>query len=76
MDYLLNVIRAIIDMLPGRCKTINSILSLWYLSSTPLFTQHYFTASQYLSLRAWAPQRSPVHCETMIQTVELLSQYP
>lgn len=25
MDYLLNVIRAIIDMLPGRCKTISSI---------------------------------------------------
>lgn len=28
MDSLLNVIRAIIDMLPGRCKTINSSFSL------------------------------------------------
>lgn len=28
MDSLLNVIRAIIDMLPGRCKTINSSLSM------------------------------------------------
>lgn len=35
MDSLLNVIRAIIDMLPGRCKTINSSLTLWYLPSTP-----------------------------------------
>lgn len=35
MDSLLNVIRAIIDMLPGRCKTINSSLALWYLPSTP-----------------------------------------
>ena len=38
MDSLLNVIRAIIDMLPGRCKTINSSLSLWYLPSTPLLS--------------------------------------
>lgn len=37
MESLLNVIRAIIDMLPGRCKTINSSFSLWYLPSTPLF---------------------------------------
>lgn len=35
MDSLLNVIRAIIDMLPGRCKTINSSFTLWYLPSTP-----------------------------------------
>lgn len=38
MDSLLNVIRAIIDMLPGRCKTINSSLSLWSLPSTPLLS--------------------------------------
>lgn len=39
MDSLLNVIRAIIDMLPGRCKTINSSLSLSLVPSlhpTPL----------------------------------------
>lgn len=38
MDSLLNVIRAIIDMLPGRCKTINSSLTLWYLPSTLLLS--------------------------------------
>lgn len=42
MDSLLNVIRAIIDMLPGRCKTINSSLSLWYLPSSPLLSPTVF----------------------------------
>lgn len=39
MDSLFNVIRAIIDMLPGRCKTINSSLSLsGTFPSTPLLS--------------------------------------
>lgn len=63
MDSLLNVIRAIIDMLPGRCKTINSSLSLWYLPSTPLLYPTVFhclpaSHTEERPLGVWVPQRS------------------
>lgn len=54
MDSLLNVIRAIIDMLPGRCKTINSNP---HHSSTPLVPRQLCTLFLCLLSHTGAPRR-------------------
>lgn len=65
MDSLLNVIRAIIDMLPGRCKTINSTPTTppppWFHgSSVPYFSACFHTQGP-LDGGVWGPQRSTAH---------------
>ena len=54
MDSLLNVIRAIIDMLPGRCKTINSTMLLL----VPSLSVHFSPSTPCSSVSTASPSHS------------------